>query len=120
MSVCTLPPGGVSPGASRWSAAPADDGAAFWVRSIARTIAPARASSIASPSVLLFINLAEVMCLLPSLVCPGPKCLWFARRANSVRRDTEIEPAGRRARTQSDEQAESPRGTCGGDARRDG
>src|SRR5436305_839962 len=46
------PGGGVSPGASRWSAAPADDGPAFWTSSATRTIAPIRAAIATRPIVL--------------------------------------------------------------------
>src|SRR5207248_5876252 len=105
MSVCTLPPGGVSPGASRWSAAPADDGAALWARSTARTIAPATASKTASPSVLLFTTLADVMCcsLLSSAPDPGRGRMrsWFARGTNSVRRELDRTARAPRANSEA-------------------
>src|SRR5919198_339835 len=46
MSVWTLPPGGVRPGASRWSAARAAGGPPRWTRRIARTIATAAAATL--------------------------------------------------------------------------
>ena len=61
MSVWTLPPGGVRPGASRWSAARADDGAALCVNSTARAIAPATANSNATPTVRLLASVAAFM-----------------------------------------------------------
>src|SRR5439155_26690197 len=60
-SVCTRRPGGVRPGASRWSAARAEGGPPLWRRRIARTIEPATAKSTAGPTVLLFTNLADVI-----------------------------------------------------------
>src|SRR5438094_986546 len=48
MSVCTLPPGGVRPGASRWSAARAEAGPLRWSSSTARTAEAAAAISTAS------------------------------------------------------------------------
>src|SRR6266511_50842 len=113
MSVCTLPPGGVSPGASRWSAAPADDGAAFPITNAARTSAPTAANSTASPIVLFVANLDDTMILSLLPVC-DPCPAWgascsphgavrfdgrdrvepFADAGRTSRRDAETEDAG--------------------------
>src|SRR5256885_23295 len=44
------PGGGVSPGASRWSAARADDGPAWWTQNAMRTIAPIAATAADGPA----------------------------------------------------------------------
>src|SRR6266508_4852911 len=77
MSVCTLPPGGVSPGASRWSAAPADDSPAFPIRNAASTSAPTAAKSTVSPIVLLVANLDDSMILSLLPICE-PCPVWGA------------------------------------------
>src|SRR5439155_20858074 len=113
MSVWTSPPGGVSPGASRWSAAPADDGEALCTSSAARTSAPARAISTASPSVRLFANRVEVMpspfwVRMDSLVL---RRVLFAAPGDSVRADVD--------RTDSRGPANQPANAwTGGDAMR--
>src|SRR6266511_721282 len=77
MSVCTLPPGGVSPGASRWSAAPTDDSPAFPIRNAASTSAPTAAKSTVSPIVLLVANLDDSMILSLLPICE-PCPVWGA------------------------------------------
>src|SRR5436305_11783407 len=77
MSDCTLPPGGDSPGASRWSAARADDGPAFCVRASASASAAAAAANAAIRSV--------VRCACTAALMPFPS-LSFARPLGETRR----------------------------------
>src|ERR687887_526514 len=94
------PGGGVSPGASRWSAARAGDGPAWWMRNAVRTAAPIAATSAASTSVLRCTSLPAVMRALPSLGVRLPlRRPLFARLGGPVRSPTE--PPRRGGRTSS-------------------
>src|SRR5213592_4333162 len=102
MSVCTLPPGGVSPGASRWSAAPADDGPAFPSRNTASRSAPTAAKSTPSPIVFLVANLDDTMILSLLPVCdPCPVRGASCSLHGAVRFDARdrVEPFGYSGRT---------------------
>src|SRR5919106_4306867 len=94
MSRCTSPPGGVKPGASRWSAAVAAGGAAPCMRTSARTIAATIARSATSPSVRLSASFAVIRT--PPFVSPDH---WPAGASCSAGRGVRFEPSGRRGRT---------------------